>query len=86
MPSAFNRRLTDERFTPKKRAILFIMLICMSFSVFGFNSSLEETELRPTDTAILEIATTVNPERGDPYTADWYDNSSILLQSDSGSF
>ena len=58
-----------------------LMLILFSFNCLGFSTLLQETNVSPTDTLVLEITTTTNPEKGDPYLVEWYDNESNLLAS-----
>lgn len=66
--------------------LIFIILFSaiMSSVNADYTASLDENNVRPTDTLILDITVITNPQRGDPYTAIWYDNASNLLETDVG--
>ena len=67
------------------RIIIFLItMILMTISTLGFSTSLDDASVKPTDTLILNIQTTTNPEKGDPYVVEWYDNNINLLEADAG--
>jgi len=68
-----------------KLILIFVLFILFSSTVLSFTPILlDGTQYQPTDTITLNIITDTNPEKGDPYTVEWYDNSSTLLQTDLG--
>jgi len=42
------------------------------------------TEYSPSNTITINVVVTASPQKGDPYTAEWYDSSDTLMETDNG--
>jgi len=62
--------------------LIFIFILLCSFAT-AFSSGIDNTEYQPLGNPVVDIITTTNPERGDPYTVTWF-NSSNTLETDVG--